>query len=240
MSVPPPSWMPKSTSTGSWRTAVRSTTSVLKATTEVRSDRHRRQRRAHARPRTPPDSAIEPDWSMAMTSSRWMAGASRPKPTRCSGTSVRALRAASGAGWPGWSRCQSMSPGAGPAGAQMAAQRAAHGLAGAAGPAGPRSRPTTVATTWRAVARASSGRYAWQGQEHPDEVDVGFERREHLRLEQEPGEVEPLDGVALHDLHHRASGSSGGCRPASAPPAASCGRARLPASAAGADRGAPS
>ena len=66
------------------------------------------------------DSAMEPDWSMAMTSSRWMAGASRPKPMTCSGTRVRR----SGSQWRrlAWMvRFQSMSPGPGPAGAAGAA-----------------------------------------------------------------------------------------------------------------------
>ena len=37
MSVPPPSWQPNSTSTGSASWSVRSTTSVSKATSEVRT-----------------------------------------------------------------------------------------------------------------------------------------------------------------------------------------------------------
>ncbi len=39
MSVPPPSWVPNSRSTGSLSSSVRSATAVSKATTDVRSDR---------------------------------------------------------------------------------------------------------------------------------------------------------------------------------------------------------
>ena len=39
MSVPPPSWVPNSTSTGSCSWSVRSTTAVSKTTSDVRSDR---------------------------------------------------------------------------------------------------------------------------------------------------------------------------------------------------------
>jgi hypothetical protein len=36
------------------------------------------------------------------------------------------------------------------------------------------------------------------------EVDVGLDGVEHLRLQEQAGEVEPLDRVRLHDLHDRA------------------------------------
>ena len=68
MSVPPPSWMPNSTSTGSESCDVRSTTVVSKATSDVRSDRIE----ASTAPNTDAyttEEAIEPDWSMARTMS---------------------------------------------------------------------------------------------------------------------------------------------------------------------------
>ena len=134
---------------------MRSTTSVLKATTEVRSD----GTEASAEPITPAytaDSAMEPDWSMAMTSSRWMAGASRPKPMTCSGTRVRR----SGSQWRrlAWMvRFQSMSPGRGRR--ERRWRRSAPLTAWCSGRASRASiSATTVATMRRAVARASSGR----------------------------------------------------------------------------------
>jgi hypothetical protein len=69
MSVPPPSWVPNSTSTGSLSCSVRSTTEVSKATTDVRKDRIE----ASTAPNTPPyttDEAIEPLWSRHTMTSR--------------------------------------------------------------------------------------------------------------------------------------------------------------------------
>src|ERR1700747_989945 len=66
MSVPPPSWVPNSTSTGSLSWPVRSATEVSKATTEVRSDRIE----ANTAPNTPAyttEDAIEPLWSRQTT-----------------------------------------------------------------------------------------------------------------------------------------------------------------------------
>ena len=37
-----------------------------------------------------------------------------------------------------------------------------------------------------------------------DEMQVGLDRRQQLGLEQQLAQVEPLDRVALHDLHHLA------------------------------------
>src|SRR5437764_1185419 len=69
MSVPPPSWVPKSSSTGSPSSAVRSTTAVSNTTTCVRtagSD-------ASTAPKMPAyttDVAIDPLWSTQRTTSR--------------------------------------------------------------------------------------------------------------------------------------------------------------------------
>ena len=77
MSVPPPSWHPNSTSTGSASRSVRSTTSTSKATSEVRTE----EIEASVAPNTAAyttDSAIEPDWSTATITSRDIAGARCP------------------------------------------------------------------------------------------------------------------------------------------------------------------
>ena len=77
MSVPPPSWVPNSTSTGSGRRPVRSTTAVSNATSEVRSARIE----ASTAPNTDAyttEGAIDPDWSMASTTSRATAWRWRP------------------------------------------------------------------------------------------------------------------------------------------------------------------
>ncbi len=70
MSVPPPSWTPNSTSTGSASCSVRSTTAVSKTTSRVRSE----DIEASTAPKTEEcttEAAIEPDWSMhRMTSFR--------------------------------------------------------------------------------------------------------------------------------------------------------------------------
>ena len=42
-----------------------------------------------------------------------------------------------------------------------------------------------------------------QREQRADQVDVGLDRVEHLRLQQQPLQAEPLDRVGLHDLHHR-------------------------------------
>ncbi len=87
MSVPPPSAVPNSTSTGSSRWSVRSTTSVSKTTSEVRTDRMV----AITAPKIDAytmDLAIDPDWSIARMMSLLTTWARRPCPTRRSGTMV--------------------------------------------------------------------------------------------------------------------------------------------------------
>ncbi len=77
MSVPPPSWVPKSTSTGSSSWSVRSTTAVSKTTSRVLSERME----ARTAPNTDAyttDDAIDPDWSMQSTTSFFTARAARP------------------------------------------------------------------------------------------------------------------------------------------------------------------
>ena len=77
MSVPPPSWVPNSTSTGSGRRPVRSATAVSNATSEVFSARIE----ASTAPNTDAyttEEAIDPDWSMARTTSRATTCCRRP------------------------------------------------------------------------------------------------------------------------------------------------------------------
>ncbi len=77
MSVPPPSWVPKSTSTGSASSGDRSTTAVSKATTDVRTERSD----ARTAPKTDAyttEGAIDPDWSTASTMSRATTCCRRP------------------------------------------------------------------------------------------------------------------------------------------------------------------
>ena len=88
MSVPPPSCTPKSTSTGSSISSVRSTTSVSKTTSRVRTDRSEASTAPNTLENTT-DSAIEPDWSMHRTMSRSTWWVRRAKPTSRSGTTVR-------------------------------------------------------------------------------------------------------------------------------------------------------
>ena len=77
MSVPPPSWVPNSTSTGSLSCSVRSTTAVSKTTSDVRSDRIEASTAANT-PENTTDAAIEPDWSTQSTTSRCTAVVRRP------------------------------------------------------------------------------------------------------------------------------------------------------------------
>ena len=200
MSVPPPSCTPNSTSTGSCRKAVRSVTDVSNAMNEVRS--------AGIWARTPPNSdayttlsAIEPDWSTAMTTSRARLRWRRPCPTRRSGT-TRAVF-----GNPvtqvGRDRHRPVDvAGAGPTRARRPRERATHGLAGLVGEA-------SLEVGEHLGDHLAGGRPRLVGEvpvefdEQRDEVDVGFEAVEQLRFEQQLAQVEPLDGVALEDLHDR-------------------------------------
>ncbi len=87
MSVPPPSWVPKSSSTGSCSWSVRSTTAVSNTTSDVFSDRID----ASTAPNTlayTTEAAIDPLWSMQSTTSRWTARCLRAYPTSRDGTTV--------------------------------------------------------------------------------------------------------------------------------------------------------
>ncbi len=68
MSVPPPSRVPKSTSTGSASRSVRSTTVVSNTTSRVSSDRIDASTAANTDAYTT-DDAIDPDWSTQRTTS---------------------------------------------------------------------------------------------------------------------------------------------------------------------------
>ena len=64
-----------------------------------------------------------------------------------------------------------------------------------------------------------------------DEIDVGLDRLEELRLHQHLLQVEPLEGILLDDLHDLARERTTGYRPSTAPLAAPSGRARRAACA---------
>ncbi len=87
MSVPPPSCVPNSTSTGSDSLSVRSTTAVSNTTSDVFSARIEASTAPNTDAYTTLD-AIDPDWSMARTTSRCTACDRRPYPSSRSGTTV--------------------------------------------------------------------------------------------------------------------------------------------------------
>ena len=62
---------------------------------------------------------------------------------------------------------------------------------------------TTLRTTARAVSRVLAGIDAAERDQLGREVDVGLDRLEQLRLEEHPAQVQPLEGVLLHDRHDR-------------------------------------
>ena len=88
MSVPPPSWTPNSTSTGSATCGVRSTTLVSKAMTRVATDGSEARTDPNTAEYTT-DSAMEPDWSRHRTTSRLTRVCRRVRPISRSGTTVR-------------------------------------------------------------------------------------------------------------------------------------------------------
>jgi hypothetical protein len=49
---------------------------------------------------------------------------------------------------------------------------------------------------------AAFGHNPVEAEQGADQVHVGLDRVQQLRLQQQPGQVEPLDGVGLHDLDH--------------------------------------
>ncbi len=88
MSVPPPSCVPKSTSTGSSSWSVRSTTAVSKTTSRVEIVRIE----ASTAPNTDAyttDAAMDPDWSIQRMTSFFVDWDARPNPMSRSGTIVR-------------------------------------------------------------------------------------------------------------------------------------------------------
>jgi hypothetical protein len=97
---------------------------------------------------------------------------------------------------------QSMSAGRGRRCAHRPGERAVHRVAGAVVRCRSRSARTR-ATTWRAVARVSSGSSCVELDQQRDEVQVGFDRLEQLGFEQQLTQVVALDGVALEHLHDR-------------------------------------
>ena len=61
---------------------------------------------------------------------------------------------------------------------------------------------TTFPTTSRAVRRGRLRHHLVEADQGADQVDVGLHRVQQLGLEQHRGQVEPLDRVPLHHLHH--------------------------------------
>ena len=166
----------------------------------MRSDRIE----ASTAPNTPAyttEEAIEPLWSRHTMTSRATALACSWRSRPAAPAPRSAAAAGSGAGWRGWcgpSRCR---PGAGPAGAARPVQRAGDRRTGPL-----RQPPLQVTghrgTTARADSRACSGRTRLSDSRVPTRCTSGSTAVQHLGLEQQPGQAEPLDRVLLHHLHH--------------------------------------
>ena len=62
------------------------------------------------------------------------------------------------------------------------------------------SSATTLRTTARAVSLRGLGHRPVEREQRADQVDVRLDGLQHLRLQQQRGEAQPLDRVALHDL----------------------------------------
>jgi len=217
MSVPPPSCTPNRTSTGSWRTGVRSVIDVSKATSEVR--------RAGS-------------WASTAPNSDAYTTLSAIRPRLVDGDHDVLGEAALPA-----SEADQTFGDDGVVLGLVVPEVGVHGAepvdvagAGPATPVGPGER--TVHGRTRPVGEpllqlgedpgddVAGGRSRLVGQEvveldqHGDQVVVGFDRLEQLGFEQELPEVEPLDRVPLHDLDDRL----GEVRPDVAEPAGHAGR----------------
>ena len=200
MSVPPPSWVPNSTSTGSSSWSVRSTTAVSKTTSDVRSDRID----ASTAPNTPRTRPTRPSSrtgrSQSTTSRCDAAGAPRVadqplRDDRAVAPAGSACRLARIVRSQSMSRCRGRSIRRGPV------ERAGHRGPGRARPSARSSSSTTLRDHLAARSPWSSPASPVEREQRADQVDVGLDRVQHLRLQQQPGQVEPLDRVALHDLH---------------------------------------
>ena len=102
------------------------------------------------------------------------------------------------------------------------------------------SSSTTLRTTARAVSLVVSGIALLSESRVPDQMHVRLHGLQHLRLQQQRGQAEPVDGVALHDLDD----GGGEVRTDVAEPARHVGRGaaeprRTPAAAPAAVRGPP-
>ena len=205
MSVPPPSWVPNSTSTGS-----------LQLAGQVRPPRCRRPpaRCAATGSRPAPRQNTPRVHRRRTPSSRTGRGRARRRGATawcCLAVRRPAARARSCGAPAGSVRrlarivAVPVDVGGAAGGAVRAARFSApgHRRAGSAGLTAAPGRPTTVATTARAdclaVARASPGS-ARAGV--PTRCTSGSTASQHLRFEQQPGQAQPLDRVLLHDLDH--------------------------------------
>ena len=192
---------------------MRSVTDVSNAMNDVRS--------AGSWASTPPNSdayttlsAIEPDWSTAMMTSRARLRWRRPCPTSRSGTTVRCSGIVLQVG--GDRRRPVDVAGARPPGARRPRERAPHRLAGLVG-----EPPLEVVE--HLGDDLAGGRPGLVGQEpveldeQRDEVDVGLDALEQLGFEQQLTQIEPVDRRRAGGSAPPASGSSGGCRRATGP-----------------------
>ena len=179
---------------------MRSVTAVSKATNRVRNVGSWASTAANSEAYTTL-SAIEPDWSTAITTSRARLGWRRPWPISRSGT----IAWCSGTQWRRFARDR-VRPvdvaGAGTPGPRRPGEGAAHGLRRLIGEPrlqigehpldhAPRRRPGLV------------GEQPVEFDEQRHEMDVGLDRPQQLGFEEQLPQVEPLDGVTLEDLHDR-------------------------------------
>ena len=151
MSVPPPSWTPNSTSTGSSSSSVRSTTAVSNTTSRVATARMRGQHRAEDRRSRRRTSAIEPDWSTQRMTSLQLDAPAAPVADEPLGDDRLRARAGSAAGWRGWCGASRCRRGAGGWSALLRLSAAADRLDGPAVASRSISSSTTLRTTARAV-----------------------------------------------------------------------------------------
>ena len=143
------------------------------------------------------DSAIEPDWSIASTMSRWMLWFRRAYPANRTGRSLPARREVLEVGPDRSVPVDVRVPrSSGPA---SPVERAGHGRPGALGRRAS-SSATTRPTTSRAVLFVSSGITSLSASNVLTRCTSGSTAPQQLRLRQHPRDAEPLDRVPLHHL----------------------------------------
>ena len=200
MSVPPPSCTPNSTSTGSASSGVMSATAVSNTIIDVRSvgqpGQHAGEQRGVHDAAGHRAALVDGDDDVA-----GQAALVAAEPDEALGHDRAVL------GQPvaqvGVDRARPVDVGrARPAGAAGPGQRAAHGLAGAVGEARLELRQH-LADDLAGRRPGLVGQRPVELDEQRDEVQVGLQLVEQLRLEQQLVQVEALDGVALQHLHDR-------------------------------------